>query len=195
MLIYLTGKPYTLSWIFSPTTPTSETAQMPRLGRPPTHAAILESTQREIVWWLAKGLSREEVARRVGLPSADRLHHFARTKEFANELRLALSDYMATELAPKAVAIMDEIMSDKNVSPRVRVEAGKTILDRSGYSARAIDPNAGVAGDLSELTAEQLRVLVATAEAEQESKRLEENTIEGTAVQTAEGDDVGDLLD
>ena len=105
---------------------------MPRL---PSRAGLNDTTQRELCWHLAQGASREEAARRAGLPDGTRLEHFARTKEFADELRIAMQDHLATNMAPRAVKVLREILDDKNVNPRVRVDAAKVILDRSGYAA------------------------------------------------------------
>jgi hypothetical protein len=78
--------------------------------------------------------------------------------------------------------------------PRVRVNAGKAILDRTGFVAREIDPNAVGPSDLPELSAKQIRVLVATLDAEQERKRIEESMIESTVVEEEGAEAVGDLL-
>ncbi|MEO9166881.1 MAG: hypothetical protein ABI230_00610 [Aestuariivirga sp.] len=50
-------------------------------------------------------------------------------------MRDAMRNHMQTNLSPKAVRILDEIMSDSKVMPKVRVDAAKCLLDRSGYSA------------------------------------------------------------
>ena len=104
------------------------------LARPLTRPGLNSTTQREICWWLAQGDSKEVAAKKAGLPDTYRLHRFARTREFADELRSAMLDHMSTNLAPKAVRILDEIMSDSKVQPRVRVDAAKCLLDRAGYS-------------------------------------------------------------
>jgi hypothetical protein len=104
------------------------------MGRPPSRAGFSNTTQREICWWLANGCSKEEAARRAGLPDTYRLHKFTRTREFADQLREGLRDHMSVNLAPKAVKILNDIMSDDKVTPRVRVDAAKALLDRAGYA-------------------------------------------------------------
>ncbi len=133
---------------------------MPRL---PGRAGLNETTQRELCWHLAQGASREEAARRAGLPDGTRLEHFARTKAFADELRTAMQDHLATNMAPRAVQVLRDILDDKNVNARVRVDAAKVILDRSGYaSAEAAKPPAEK--DVAELNLAQLQALVAKLE-------------------------------
>lgn len=149
------------------------------MGRPPSRTGLNDATQRELVWWLAKGLSKEDAAKRAGLPSSGRLYHFARTRDFADALREGLVDHMSNELAPKAVRILDEIMSDEKVTSRVRVDAAKAILDRSGYAAT---PPGGRPDDtpIREMSVDQLRRLVTTLE---EAQVLSGKIIDGELVE------------
>lgn len=159
------------------------------MPRPPTKTGLNDASQRELVWWLAKGLPKEEAAKRAGLPSSSRLYHFTRTKQFADELREALTDHMSTELAPKAVRILDEIMSDDKVTPRVRVDAAKALMDRAGYSPAAIDPDArrrGSDASLAEMSMDDLRAFVAYGRAEMEARAIEAKTIEAKTIDPAE---------
>ena len=134
------------------------------MGRPPSRPGLNSKTQRELCWWLAQGHSKEDAAKKAGLPDTYRLHAFARTRSFADELQAALRDHMGT-IAPQAVRILDDIMKDKEVQPRVRVDAAKALLDRAGYSAgeerkRVIaDPE-----EMAEWSEDDLRKFIASAE-------------------------------
>lgn len=133
------------------------------MPRPPTRAGINGTTQREIVWWLAQGCTKEDAARRAGLPDTYRLHAFARTEGFAVALRQALQDHLATNLAPEAVKILSEIMRDDKVQSRVRVDAAKAILDRSGFAA-GNGEHSGVSGDVHEMSIAQLEAFITERE-------------------------------
>jgi hypothetical protein len=105
------------------------------------------------------------------------------------QLRLALTDHMSTELAPKAVRILDDIMSDDKVTARVRVDAAKALMDRAGYSPAAIDPSArrrGSDASLREMSIDELRAFVTFGKAELEIRAAERNTIEAVAIDPAE---------
>ena len=107
------------------------------MARPPSKTGINTTTEREIVWWLAKGLGIEEAARRAGVTSDARLYRLKRTAGFADNLRDALKDRLTIELAPKAIRLLEEIMCDTKMAGRVRVDAAKTILDRAGFTPAA----------------------------------------------------------
>lgn len=138
----------------------------------PARSGLNSTTERELVWWLAQGLGKEEAARRAGLPSSGRLYHYTRTKQFAADLREALNDRLSIELAPKAVGILDAIMSDEKVNPRVRVDAAKAVLDRSGYVAVTPKPSDTGAG-FENLTIDELeqRIALLTKEVQLEEQR------------------------
>ena len=73
------------------------------MARPLAKTGLNSTTERELVWWLAKGHGIEDAARRAGLPSSAKLYRYKRTNAFADDLRQALKDHLATELAPKAI--------------------------------------------------------------------------------------------
>lgn len=135
------------------------------MPRPPSKSGLDDATQRELCWWMAQGCGPEDAAKRAGLPNANRLYHFAKTQEFSVVLRQSLSKHLADDLAPKAVKILNEIMHDTNVASRVRVDAAKAVLDRSGFSASATPSVAGQKA-LNELSLDDLHRLVATLEEE-----------------------------
>jgi hypothetical protein len=95
------------------------------------------------------------------LPSSAKLYHLKRTKVFADDLRRALKDHLATELAPKAIRILDEIMCDVKMPGRDRVDAAKMLLDRAGFTPAAIGADALPAGDyMAHWSREQLQAFV-----------------------------------
>ena len=112
------------------------------MGRPKSKSGLNSTTERELVYWVAKGLGPEEAAKRAGLPSSARLYDYRRTNAFADDLRQALRDNLTTEHAPKAIKILAEIMEDDRMPARVRVDAAKTLLDRSGYTAATVAADA-----------------------------------------------------
>src|SRR5271166_4989998 len=113
----------------------------------PSKTGINTTTEREIVWWLAKGHTLEEAGKRVGINGGERLHRLKRTAGFADNLRDALKDRLAVELAPKAIALLEEIMCDTKMPGRVRVDAAKTVLDRAGFTPAAAVAEAAAADD------------------------------------------------
>jgi hypothetical protein len=135
------------------------------MARPRSKPGINPTTERNLVWWLAKGYGPEEAAKRAGLPSTARLYHLKRTTAFADELRQALKDHLASELAPKAVRILDELMSDTKTPARVRVDAAKTLLDRAGFTPAAIGADGLPSNDdMSTWTKAQLQAFVEEGE-------------------------------
>lgn len=106
-----------------------------RPGRPPTRAGIDSTTARTICYHLAKGATREEACQKAGLPDTTRFRHFAKTEEYATLLAQALRGHILTEMAPMAVRVLESLLKDENLPPKVRLDAAKTILDRAGLDA------------------------------------------------------------
>ena len=73
-------------------------------------------------------------------------------------------DHMGTNLAPKAVRILDEIMSDRKVQPRVRVDAAKALLDRSGYSVSEERKKPLGPDDIEAMSVEELQQFIVAGE-------------------------------
>ncbi len=141
----------------------------------PAKSGLSPSVQRDVIWWLAKGHGIEDAARRAGLPSSAALYRLKRTTAFADDLRAALRDRLGTELAPKAIKILEEIMSDANVSARVRVDAAKAILDRGGFSAAESAADAAKPpGDLMNYTVAQLNAIIADCERKEAGEGADE---------------------
>lgn len=141
------------------------------MARPLSRPGLGTTTRRELCWWLAQGYPKEEAAKRAGLPDTYRLHAFARTKEFAGELQDALRDHLGTNLAPKAIRILNEIMSDSKVTPRVRVDAAKAILDRAGYSTGEEPRRIPALDNMESMTIEELQNLVVKLDQEIEEEK------------------------
>jgi hypothetical protein len=152
----------------------------------PSKTGFSDTTLREVAWWLAKGYTKEEAAKRAGLASSARVHQYTRTKAFADEIRSALKDHITTEPSPKAVRIIDEIMSDTATSARVRVDAAKVLLDRAGIIAAPVAPSEDSGKALTEKTTAELHELVAQLQKQIEERRADDMTIEGEAVEIDE---------
>ncbi len=158
------------------------------MPRPPSRTGLDDATQRELCWWIAKGCSPEEASKRAGLPNSVRTYNFAKTQEFSLVLRQSLSKYLADDLAPKAIKVLNEIMLDEKVAGRVRVDAAKAVLDRAGFSAAA-KPSAPDDRLLSQYTVQELEQLVAKLEEQQALGGAKQ--IDGVAVEA--DDDVEDV--
>lgn len=111
--------------------------------------------------------NREAAAESVGV-------HPRVAERFAREVfdhpgaRDAFDQIMRQRFAqagPIAMNLLLEIATDPQVSARVRVEAAKTLLDRSGFSAKALSAPAAPK-DLHELTREELLRVVEQGEGE-----------------------------
>lgn len=162
------------------------------MPRPPSRTGLDDSTQRELCWWLAKGCGPEDAAKRAGLPNANRVYHFAKTQEFSLVLREALAKHLADDLAPKAVAILKEILTDKGVAGRVRVDAAKALLDRAGFSAAATGkPRLGSDRALNEMSVTELREMLHALE----QQRAEEAKVVSGAVVLSDGADDVDPME
>jgi hypothetical protein len=147
----------------------------------PAKSGLTEDTQRELAWWIAKGVTKDEAARRAGLPSTARLFRYMRTKGFAADLRDALNDRLAVELAPKAIKRLEAILDDDKVSSRVVVDAAKAVLDRSGYVATPAPSAPDGLAALENLSIDELRERIALLEQE---RGLRARVIGGAGAET-----------
>ncbi|MGO4677980.1 hypothetical protein AB4Z40_34460 [Bosea sp. 2YAB26] len=137
---------------------------------------------------MSQGCGPEDAAKRAGLPNANRVYHFKKTQEFSIILRQALSKHLSDDLAPKAVAILDEIMSDKNVSPKVRADACRAVLDRAGFSATATGkPPVGGGRALNEMSVTELREMLHALE---QQRAEEAKIVNGIVVLSDDAEDV-----
>jgi len=125
----------------------------------------------EITRHLAEGHPLAEAARLAGVTSDGRLYRLKRSVGFADNLRDALKDRLALELAPKAIALLDEIMSNPKVPARVRVDAAKTVLDRAGFTPAVAEAAAKAVADDNMATWTRARLEAFVAEGERQAAR------------------------
>lgn len=123
----------------------------------------LTEKQRALVAALAKNGDMEAAAAKSGYNvtaayTAARLPHVqaALHAEVQTALRRA---------APIALKVLLGIISDDKVSPRVRVDAAKTVLDRAGHQAPK-DGAADLDKPLSDMSPDELRAYVDRAQRE-----------------------------
>jgi hypothetical protein len=90
-----------------------------------------------------------------------RLPHVAQAVALAVQRRLAAS-------APMALAVIEELSSNADISPKVRLDASKALLDRAGFvPPRAAVSNVGkVDTPLHEMSVDELKTLAARLENE-----------------------------
>jgi hypothetical protein len=142
----------------------------------------MDSTaQRTFLYWLARGLPKEDAATRAGLVSGKRAFESMRRPEFVEDLREAIKNHLVADISPRAILILTGIMDDAAISPRVRVDAAKTLLDRAGITSAA-DTTTKIEVGLHELSQADL-----FARAELELAQIAASkTIEGEIVEPAE---------
>ena len=161
------------------------------MARPLSRPGLGSTTRRALCWHLAQGETKESAAAKAGLPNSDRIHAFARTTEFASELREAMRDHLSLNLAPRAVATLREIMEDTAVQSRVRVDAARILLEKAGYGAgeerkRSVaDPD-----EMESWSEEDLRKFITTAS----DKLREEADRRFKGAKLIENDSVEDVM-
>lgn len=143
------------------------------MARPRSRPGLSDTKQREVCWYLAIGSTQADAARLAGYPDTRRLSDYAKTKEFAVELRQAINDRLSLTLAPKAVAALDAIVSDEKVNARIRVDAAKAILDRAGHSTveSAARPKESEGDPMETWPIDRLQKFVANFEARLETEQ------------------------
>lgn len=68
---------------------------------------------------------------------------------------------IGSSLATKAVGVLQQLIDDETVPAKVRLDAAKTILDRSGYSpTRREEPEDPAEKELNDLSIEELTAIV-----------------------------------
>lgn len=116
----------------------------------------------------AKGVPAADAAKRSGVPlPAFKL--YLERDNFASDLRAVVKGLVETQYAPRAFAFLNECVIDTEMPARVRVDAAKAILDRSGYTAAALPPDRDPS-DLTMMSREELHQFVVKAEAELANK-------------------------
>lgn len=87
------------------------------------------------------------------------------TPTFLHEVRNSLQARLTIEGAPPAVEYLVDVASGTKDADKGRTEVVKTLLDRAGVTEHALAASAHTAAP-SEMTADQLRRIIETAEAE-----------------------------
>ena len=135
------------------------------MGRPLTRLGFSAESYRPLVYWLARGSTVQQAALKAGIPQSARLSDALKTEQHAAMLRDAIDDALSTELAPLAIKTLERMLRDESAPAKVRLDAAKTVLDRSGH---AVGDKAGGAADgrrdIAEMTQEELRAFIARGE-------------------------------
>jgi hypothetical protein len=88
----------------------------------------------------------------------------ARNPKIQRAIAEGIATRLLTEGAPIAYALLAEVVRDKAVSARVRVDAAKTILDRGGFvPPKAAEPG-GMEKAVTEMSRDELRAFITIAE-------------------------------
>jgi hypothetical protein len=124
---------------------------------------VTPTQMKQCMLFYAKGVPANEAAKRSGVPlPAFKL--YLEQDNFAADLRAVVKGLVETQYAPLAFAFLNECVIDTAMPARVRVDAAKAILDRSGYVAAPLaadrDP-----GDITGMSREELHRFVKEAEA------------------------------
>lgn len=81
-------------------------------------------------------------------------------------LREANQKTVCGSLAAKAVQVLKDILEDEDASPRLRLDAAKTVLDRAGYvPPKAEEQDYSAEKDLTEMTVQELEQFIRDAKA------------------------------
>lgn len=132
----------------------------------------LDDRQRALVYHLARGTSLEESARLAGYLT-DRLNArytqeehkstiaaIIRTPIFRAALAAEAERVLETEAAPAAIAILRELIANKETGERVRMDSAKIILDRAGFGPRSRNAGAAAAKQMAEMTPAELHAFI-----------------------------------
>jgi hypothetical protein len=108
--------------------------------------------------------SRERAAKAVGI-SRESARHALQSPEVQRVMKEAMQGKLA-EIAPTALKVMERLATDETMPPAVRRLAAADILDRAGLISQAALQLGKPVENLSELPADDLRVLVERLESE-----------------------------
>jgi len=86
-------------------------------------------------------------------------------------IREANQQQISGKIATKAIALLDRVIDDESASLKVRVDAARTILDRAGFCALPAGPKRLSEKALAEMTADELRQVMAEARKEMDKAR------------------------
>jgi hypothetical protein len=136
------------------------------MPRPPARTGFNDETCRDVAYWMARGLTAQASAAKAGIARNGRFSDLLRTTAFADMLRDAINDHLAKDCAPEAVKVLRAILKDEKAPARVRVDACKTVLDRTGYNARDGSKIPGSDKDVAQMTQDELLAFIAAGEKE-----------------------------
>jgi hypothetical protein len=111
----------------------------------------------------AKGAPAAEAAKKAGIELAA-FKLYLEQDNFSGDLRKVVKGLVADVYAPTAFAFLHECVIDSAMSDRVRLDAAKAILDRSGYTASPL-PAERDPGDITQLSGEELHALAKSLQA------------------------------
>jgi hypothetical protein len=92
-----------------------------------------------------------------------------------------LATQLATEGAPAAYRLLLKVVNDESVSARVRVDAGKALLDRAGFVPPKASAPEGLEKAVTAMSRDELKAFVDQAE-----RRLADEAVDVTPAAEAE---------
>lgn len=127
--------------------------------------AKLNAQQMEFVRLVARGTPHDVAAVAAGYApgyGASVLQSAAVKRALA----ACIGEILHTEAAPFALSTLVEIVKGKEFSPRDRVAAARTLLDRAGYTGKSTSADSPADKPLSEMSTDELKALVDKLEGE-----------------------------
>lgn len=118
----------------------------------------------------AAGGDAEKALNASGYDGIDRkrqIQRYLRSARIALTIQIEMRRRIV-ENAPMAMGVLESIAKDTSVSPKVRIDAAKTLLDRAGHIApKAIDSAKDTTNTpLHEMTTDELRTMASKLEEE-----------------------------
>jgi hypothetical protein len=126
----------------------------------------LTDLQQRFVDMILEGNPVLRAAELAGIGSP-RVHayRFAALPHVQRAIAEGLTKRFMTEGAPLAYSVLVKFVGDEAVSPRVRVDAAKALLDRAGFvPPKAADQPDTAEKDLAAMSSDELRAFIASAE-------------------------------
>jgi hypothetical protein len=135
------------------------------MSRAVATARPLTDKQQAFVKHVLDGVPQIKAAELAGYSDPDASSYSAvRVPHVRRAIMEGLATRLATEAAPVSYRVLMKVVQDETVSPRVRVDAGKALLDRAGFvPPKAAEPE-GVEKSLSDMNRDELRAFIDQAE-------------------------------
>jgi hypothetical protein len=92
---------------------------------------ILTPKQQSLINNLVSGMSIKAAMSAAGYSETSRLSRIF-TPAMQAHLRQLMVEKLAA-MAPAALVVLNDLMDDEDASPKIRLDAAKTILDRAGF--------------------------------------------------------------